>query len=141
LGPLPVATDIAGQRAVLLAGGIQKERVIVPWAGASALGAGFPVPVPQFPDWGSRACRGLLHLKMDESFSMFPVSEKEREPMGKAPSLHRKVNRKMVCLYKTPFSDFPMAPLWVFRCIQQSETHTELFDTSGPVGLTIFILH
>ena len=33
VGTAAGATDIAGQRAVLLAGVIQKERVIVPWAG------------------------------------------------------------------------------------------------------------
>jgi hypothetical protein len=32
VGPLPVLQTF-GQRAVLLAGGIQKERVIVPWTG------------------------------------------------------------------------------------------------------------
>jgi hypothetical protein len=38
VGTAAGAKDIAGQRAVLLASGIQKERVIVPWAGALELG-------------------------------------------------------------------------------------------------------
>ena len=48
IGTAAGATDIAGQRAVLRRGGIQKERVIVPWAGRRHWVMGFPVPTLRY---------------------------------------------------------------------------------------------
>jgi hypothetical protein len=97
-------------------GGIKKERVIVPVAGRRDWMVGVAVPTLRR--------RSLFHLKMDENFSMFPVSENGCGPMEKTPSPHPKINRKMVCLYKTPFFDFPMASPWVFQCIPQLKIET-----------------
>jgi hypothetical protein len=121
------ATDIAGQRAVLTAWRDSEGTGDCLLGRASELGDGNV----RFRRSGflikGASLAGLLRRKMDENFPMFPVSEKNREPMGKAPSLHRKINRKMVCLYKTPFFDFPMASLWVFQCIPQLKTQTLVF--------------
>ena len=63
------ATDIAGQRAVLPDGGIQKERVIVPWAGGRHLvigvfrfrRSGFPIMRVYIGRAHSGLLFGLVH--------------------------------------------------------------------------------
>jgi hypothetical protein len=120
LGPLPVLQTLWDKEPFYRRRGIQKGTGDCPLGRASALGdGGFRFRRSGFPE-AAVSCIG----KWPKIFPVFPVYGNDREPMEKAPSPHRKINRKMVCLYKTPFFDFSMASPWVFRCIPQLKIET-----------------
>jgi len=89
------AKDIAGQRAVLLAGGISEGTGDCPLGRASALGDGFLVPTPRLPDH-----EHLLVEEHSQDFSSawFIVSERSWVEISLVSSASLRISSRLSTL-------------------------------------------